>query len=84
MEATRGINEHCVGTAVLGCLQGVKDHRTWIRTWLVRDDFCSYLVAPPLELIDCCCSEGISSSQDDLLAVSLKAISQLGDAGGLA
>ena len=84
MQAACRVYQHHVGTIGLGTLKGIEGHRGRITSHLLLDDGHSYPLTPDAELLDGSCTEGIGSTETDLLACLLELPSQLTDGRGLA
>src|SRR5579864_4416763 len=83
MQPPRGVHNHHIGMASLGCRNGVKYDRGRIRPWFLLDHFNSVALGPYFQLLDCRRAESVRGAQNHASTLLPQAIRQFPDAGGL-
>ena len=83
VQTTCRINQHHISTIGLGTLQGIESHRGRVTTHLLLHHRHTYALTPDAQLLHGSGTEGVSSTQINLLASLLKLPSQLSDGRGL-
>ena len=84
VQTSCGVDEHHVGVVSLGTLQGVESHRGGVAAHLLLDDGHPYPLAPDDELLHGSGTEGVGSTEVDLLASLFELPGQLANGSGLA
>ena len=69
MKASSCIGENDVRPSLARPMDGIEDHGTRVGSVFPADDFNFNTLSPDLELLDGCCTEGVSRRKNHLLAL---------------